>query len=69
MRCEVLHSPSPGCPVHPRAPLAMKSVQEVAPVLIPEKFDDVLDQGCTAVATTCIAPPASRMVNVLPVIS
>ena len=32
-------------PSRPRAPLAMKPVREVAPVLITEKFDAVIEQG------------------------
>jgi triphosphatase len=34
----------------PRAPLAMKAVHEVAPVLITEKFDAVLEQGHAVLA-------------------
>jgi triphosphatase len=32
-------------PVHPRAPLAVKQVRQVAPVIIKEKFAAVMDQG------------------------
>jgi CHAD domain-containing protein len=37
-------------PTRPRAPLAMKAVHEVAPVLITEKFDAVMEQGRTLLA-------------------
>lgn len=34
-------------PARPRAPLAVKRVREVAPLIIKEKFDAVIEQGCT----------------------
>jgi len=37
-------------PTRPRAPLAMKAVHEVAPSLITEKFDAVMEQGRTVLA-------------------
>jgi triphosphatase len=37
-------------PTRPRAPLAMKAVHEVAPELIPEKFDAVIEQGRAVLA-------------------
>ncbi len=37
-------------PTRPRAPLAMKTVREVAPVLITEKFDAVIERGHTVLA-------------------
>jgi len=37
-------------PVRPRAPLAMKPLREVAPLLITEKFDAVIEQGRTVLA-------------------
>jgi CHAD domain-containing protein len=37
-------------PLHPRSPLAMKPVREVAPLLIMEKFDAVIEQGRTVLA-------------------
>jgi len=37
-------------PTRPRAPLAMKTVREVAPVLLKEKFDAVIEQGRVVLA-------------------
>jgi CHAD domain-containing protein/uncharacterized protein YjbK len=38
-------------PLRPRSPLALKTVQEVAPVLITEKFEAVINQGQTVLAS------------------
>ena len=37
-------------PTHPRAPLAVKTVRDVAPVLLKEKFDAVIEQGHVVLA-------------------
>jgi CHAD domain-containing protein/uncharacterized protein YjbK len=39
-------------PLHPRSPLALKRVEEVAPVLITEKFEAVIEQGKAVLANS-----------------